>query len=66
MATYHEFDEESIANALSAIEANGEISQELSAAGTKLHEFSGGEFSVLAQCISLKTANHRICLIPTA
>lgn len=62
MANVHEFSAESIQQALDAITEHGTMATEVSAQEATPFGVAGGEFSVLAQCLSVKVVNHRICL----
>ena len=61
MTTYHEFSAEEIGHALNAAGSHNE-SFGISQFDSSTDISAGGEFSILAQCISVTVANHKVCL----
>jgi hypothetical protein len=59
--TYHEFDPQAIQHALDAAKAHNEHLG-FTGANANMSLAAGGEFSISAQCISVTTADHKICL----
>lgn len=61
MSEINSFSEESVQQALAAAKAHNEATG-LAATHTNLSLSSGGEYSVLAQCISVTVNNHQVCI----
>lgn len=61
MTTHAEFSKEDIGHALAAAGAHNE-SFGITKIDSTTNIAAGGEFSILAQCISVSVANHKICL----
>lgn len=61
MTTYSEFSKEDIGNALSAAKEHNQAFG-IAAFDEETSIAASGEFSVLAQCITVKVANHKVCL----
>jgi hypothetical protein len=61
MTTHSEFSNEDIGHALAAAKAHNETFG-ITALDATTDISAGGEFSILAQCISVTVANHRVCL----
>lgn len=61
MTTYAEFSKEDIGHALAAAGTHNETFG-ITTLDSTTDISAGGEFSILAQCISVSVANHKICL----
>jgi hypothetical protein len=61
MANYNEFNNDDIEHALAAARAHNETVGITNSESTLNHTM-GGEYSVLAQCISVTVTNNKVCL----
>ena len=61
MATYYNFDEKAISEALDAAKRTHERSQ-LKATESDFNHLKGGELAVAAGCISVTVEDHKVCV----
>jgi hypothetical protein len=62
VASYHEFSDTAVQHAIDALAAHGKVSASLGAQAGSTHHLVSGEFSALAECISVTVNNNQICL----
>lgn len=62
MTMYHEFSESAVQQAIDTLTAHGKISEAIGAKAGSSHNLVSGEFSALAECISVTVQNQQVCL----